>query len=242
MQIDVKEAAELFAVSEKTIYRWIKAGSLPGYRVQGQYRFNRAELLEWATSRSIPIDPSLFAETPAEGVDGPTAPIALAAALRAGGIHRGVRGTGKEQALAAIVELVPLPASVDRQFLLRILLSRESLGSTGIGDGIAIPHVRNPIVLHVTTPTVTLCFLEHPIDFASLDGKPVHTLFTIVTPSVRSHLQLLSRLTHALRAPAFRETIGRQSDADAILAAAADVDRALTTAPAAPAARSESSR
>jgi nitrogen PTS system EIIA component len=225
MQIDVREAAVLFAVSEKTIYRWIKAGSLPGYRVQGQYRFNRAELLEWATSRSISIDPALFSETPGEGVDTPTAP--LAAALEAGGIHRGVCGSGKAEALAAIVELIPMPASIDRKFLLHVLLSRESLGSTGIGDGIAIPHVRNPIVLHVSTPTVTLCFLEHPIDFASLDGKPVHTLFTIVTPSIRSHLQLLSRLAHALRTPAFRETIGRQSDTDAILAAAAEVDRAL---------------
>jgi PTS system nitrogen regulatory IIA component len=227
MQIDVREAAELFAVSEKTIYRWIKAGSLPGYRIQGQYRFNREELLEWATSRSIPIDPALFAEPPAGDPDAPTAPLDLAAALEAGGIHRGVHGAGKAEVLAAVVALVPLPASVDREFLLHILLSRESLGSTGIGEGIAIPHVRNPIVLHVTMPTVTLCFLEHPIDFASLDGKPVHTLFTIVTPSIRSHLQLLSRLAHALRTPAFRETIGRQADTDAILAAAAEVDRVL---------------
>ena len=227
MQIDVREAAELFAVSEKTIYRWIKAGSLPGYRVQGQYRFNREELLEWATSRSIPIDPVLFEEAPAEGADAAPPPLALAAALEAGGIHRNVRGTGKVEVLAAVVELVPLPRSVDREFLLHVLLSRESLGSTGIGDGIAIPHVRNPIVLHATTPTVTLCFLEHPIDFASLDGKPVHTLFTIVTPSIRSHLQLLSRLAHALRTPAFHEAIGGRSDTDAILAAAADVDRVL---------------
>jgi PTS system nitrogen regulatory IIA component len=233
MQIDVREAAELFAVSEKTIYRWIKAGSLPGYRVQGQYRFNRAELLEWATSRSIPIDPALFEERPVEGADALPAAISLAAALETGGIHRGVHGDGKPETLATIVELVPLPPSVDRKLLLHVLLSRESLGSTGIGDGIAIPHVRNPIVLHATTPTITLCFLEHPIDFASLDGRPVHTLFTIVAPSIWSHLQLLSRLAHALRAPMFREVIGRQADDGTILAAAAELDRALGSGPAA---------
>ncbi len=231
MQIDVREAAKLFAVSEKTIYRWIKAGSLPGYRVQGQYRFNRAELLEWATSRSIPIDPDLFEERPVEGADAPQAPISLAAALEAGGIHRDVRGDGKAEVLAAVVELVPLPGSTDRGFLLQVLLSRESLGSTGIGDGIAIPHVRNPIVLHATTPTVTLCFLEHPIEFESLDGRPVHTLFTIIAPSVRTHLQLLARLAHALRAPVFRDAVGRPADRDAILAAAAEVDRALGGTP-----------
>jgi nitrogen PTS system EIIA component len=230
MQIDVREAAELFAVSEKTIYRWIKAGSLPGYRVQGQYRFNRTELLEWATSRSIPIDPALFEERPAEGADAPPAPVLLAAALETGGIHRGVHGDGKPETLATVVELVPLPLSVDRKLLLHVLLSRESLGSTGIGDGIAIPHVRNPIILHATKPTITLCFLEHPIDFASLDGRPVHTLFTLVTPSIKSHLQLLSRLAHALRAPSFRDVISRQADDGTIFAAADEIDRALDTA------------
>ena len=62
MQIDVKEAARLLAVSEKSIYRWLKNGSLPGYRVSGQYRFNRAELLEWATSRRLKVLPDVFPE------------------------------------------------------------------------------------------------------------------------------------------------------------------------------------
>ena len=66
-----------------------------------------------------------------------------------------------------------LPDDVDREFLYQVLLAREALGSTGIGDGIAIPHVRNPIVLHLSRPTVTLCFLEQPVDFGALDGQPV---------------------------------------------------------------------
>src|SRR5213076_3370625 len=49
--------------------------------------------------------------------------------------------------------VMPLPAQVDRELLLGMLLAREALQSTGIGDGIAIPHVRNPIVLHVAHPS-----------------------------------------------------------------------------------------
>ena len=45
----------------------------------------------------------------------------------------------------------------------------------------------------------TLCFLEHPIEFGALDGQPVHTLFTIVSPTIKAHLHLLSRLAFALR-------------------------------------------
>jgi PTS system nitrogen regulatory IIA component len=48
MQVDVKEAARLLAISEKTVYRWIRQGTLPAYKMNDQYRFNRSELLEAA--------------------------------------------------------------------------------------------------------------------------------------------------------------------------------------------------
>jgi PTS system nitrogen regulatory IIA component len=220
MQIDVKEAARLLAVSEKSIYRWIKNGTLPGYRMSGQYRFNRSELLEWATSRRLNVHPDFFPETREE------AP-ALAEAIRAGGIYYRVSGADKAEVLSSVVELMRLPEEVDRRYLLEVLLSRESLGSTGIGEGIAVPHVRNPIILFSPRPVLTLCFLEQAIDFASIDGEPVHTLFTLVSPTVRSHLGLLSRLAFALRQPDFRRAIAGQAARDQILAAAAVVDQSV---------------
>ena len=88
MQINVKEAARLLGVSEKTIYRWIKQGDLPTYRVNDLYRFNRAELLEWATARHIGVSPEIFGDGGAE-----TGPLpGLEEAIRAGGIHYRVAG------------------------------------------------------------------------------------------------------------------------------------------------------
>jgi PTS system nitrogen regulatory IIA component len=55
MQLTVKDVAKLLNVNEKTIYRWLKQGSLPAYQLGNQYRFNKAELLEWATSRQIGV-------------------------------------------------------------------------------------------------------------------------------------------------------------------------------------------
>ena len=60
MKLLVKDAARLLDVSEKTVYRWIKQGSIPAYRLNEQYRFNRAELLEWATARRISISPEIL--------------------------------------------------------------------------------------------------------------------------------------------------------------------------------------
>jgi PTS system nitrogen regulatory IIA component len=108
------------------------------------------------------------------------------------------------------------------------------LESTAIGDGIAIPHVRNPIVLHVPQPVVTLCFLEEPVDFGALDGQPVHTLFTLISPTVKAHLHLLSRLAFALRNPDFKALIIRQAGHDEILAAAKTISNSLRTSAATP--------
>ena len=120
-----------------------------------------------------------------------------------------------------------LPEEVDREFLYQILLARENLGSTGIGDGIAIPHVRNPIVLHITQPMITLCFLEHPINFGALDGEPVDTLFTLISPTVRTHLQLLSRLGFVLQNPAFKDALKKKLPSDKILEELARAESAL---------------
>ena len=226
MQLTVRDVSGLLKVSEKTVYRWINQGILPAYRVNDQYRFNRAELLEWATSRKMNMAPELFEEPESTATPIP----GLLEALQAGGIFYRVGGTDRESALRSVVEYMRLPDEVDRDFLLRVLLAREALQSTGIGEGIAIPHVRNPIVLHVARPMISLCFLENPVPFGALDGKPVFVLFSLISPTVRGHLRLLSRLSFALSDPGFKAAVLRQAARDEILAEARRVEQALRPA------------
>jgi len=218
MQLTVKDVANLLSVSEKTIYRWLKKGKLPVYRVGDHYRFNRSELLEWVTSRQISVSPDIFHEQ--ENLHVPMHN--LSEALTSGGIYYRIEGENKESAIKNVVELINLPPEVDKAFLLQILLAREAMASTAVGDGIAIPHVRNPIVLHITEPIVSLCFLEKPIDFNSLDGKPVNCLFTLISPTVKTHLYLLSRLAYALRDNSFRNIIKKQGSREEIFS---EIDR-----------------
>ncbi len=226
MKVTVRDAAQMLSVSEKSIYRWIKQGVIPAYQINDQYRFNRAELLEWATSRKINVSPDIFAEP--EGGDTPSP--SLSEALAGGGIHYRLGGFDKASVLQAVVDVMKLPEEVDRKFLYQVLLAREALGSTGIGDGIAIPHVRNPIVLHVLRPMVTLCFLEQPVEFGALDGQAVSTLFTLISPTVRAHLHLLSRLGFALRDADFKAAVTRQASREQILEALKRVEMAMGSA------------
>jgi PTS system nitrogen regulatory IIA component len=229
MQLTVREVAELLNRSEKTIYRWIKKGSIPAYEVNDQYRFHRAEILEWATAKKIGVSVDIFGENGGSTSHVPT----LHDALLAGGIVYRLAGKDKAAVLRLAVESLRLPEEVDREHLLQVILARETVASTGVGDGIAIPHVRSPIVLHVPAPTITLCFLERPVDFGALDGQPVHCLFTMVSPTVRAHLQLLSQLAFALRDPGFKAVIARQGLREEILPELRRVESTFVHAPSA---------
>jgi PTS system nitrogen regulatory IIA component len=123
--------------------------------------------------------------------------------------------------------VLPLPGGIDRELLLRLFLAREAAATTAIGGGIALPHVRNPIVLNVTCPMVTLCFLVQPVDFGALDGQPVQVLFSLICPTMRTHLQMLSRLSFALHDAKFREVVMRQGQREEILQEARRVEAAL---------------
>jgi PTS system nitrogen regulatory IIA component len=223
MNLSVRETAGLLRVSEKTIYRWIKQQTIPAYRVQDQYRFNRAEILEWATSRRLNVSSEIFAEPEVEGQPVPS----LLDALEAGGVFYRVSGDDKEGALREVVELLRLPDEVDRGFLLRVLLAREAIAPTAVGDGIAIPHVRNPVVLHVGRPSLSLCFLERPIEYGALDGKPVDKLFTIISPTTRAHLHLMAKLSFVLRDAGVLHAVNLQEPRLEILRQIGRAERAL---------------
>jgi PTS system nitrogen regulatory IIA component len=220
MQLTVKHVARIFNIPEAAVYRLIKKGQLPVYRINDQYRFNRSELVEWATLNKVNMAPSSFLEPETEAL----LATRIADALQAGGVFYDLPGLNKEEALRAVVEIIPLPADVERDFIFHMLLAREQLASTGVGEGIAIPHPRSPILLHVHTPLVSLCFLEKAVDFGALDGKPVFALITIITANARQHLHLLSRLSFCLRDPRLRATLERRAPREVILQQIARVE------------------
>lgn len=213
MNLSVKEAARLLSVSEKTIYRWIQKEIIPAYRIHEQYRFNGAELMEWATSRRIGVMP----ETLLAPLNPSPDQINVADALEAGGIFYRIGGSTRDQALADIVNHLRLADGIDRDKLLNLLIVRENLCSTGIGNGIALPHLRNPGIFPVPKATVTLFFLENKIDFHALDGLPVDVLLTIIAPDLPTHLRLYSRLNYLLQRPALRHLLIPPGGRDDIL-------------------------
>ena len=213
MQISVREAARHLGVSEATVRQWIRRRGLPAHHVDERLHLNAIEVWEWAMENGVAASRSLLDQARGDAADVPP----LAELLEQGGVHYDVPGADRTSVLREVVARLPLPPDADREFLLTVLEAREMMGSTGVGDGIAIPHVRNPILLHVAQPSVTLCLLRQPVEFGALDGVPVHALFTVVSPSVPAHLRILAQLGFVLRDPDFRKLLRTRAPAADLL-------------------------
>lgn len=221
MQLTLRQAASYLEVSEGTVRRWISTRGLPVHEVNERLHCNALELWEWAVEQGVPVSEKLLEQARRTPEEVPP----LSALLETGGVHRDLEGGTKSEVLRAVVLALPLPAEVDREFLISVLEAREALGSTGIGDGIAIPHVRNPILLHVTKPFVALALLRRPVEFDAIDRKPVNALFMVVSPTVPAHLRILAQLGSVLRDPELRRLLHTNASSTAIVERIAALER-----------------
>ncbi len=101
------------------------------------------------------------------------------------------------------------------------------MGSTAVGNGVAIPHPRHPVVLPISKPLLSLCFLAKPIDFGAPNGEPVHTLFVLLSPTIQTHLQILARIASLLRDQKLGEVLSGRKSQREILAEVRRVEKAF---------------
>ena len=225
MQLTLPQAASYLGVSESTARRWISERALPVHEVNERLYLNAVELWEWAAEQGVPVSRSLLEQARRSPDDVPP----LSELLRTGGILYKIDATEKRDVLRQFVAELPLPPEQDRATLLSVLEAREAMGSTGIGDGIAIPHVRNPIVMHIDHAFVMLALLRRPVEFDAIDGQPVHALFMVVSPTVPVHLRILAQLGFVLRDSVLRDMLRERAPAEDILGRIEMLEASRTT-------------
>jgi len=128
----------------------------------------------------------------------------------------GVPAKSKAEALAAAVRaLLPGGLVRDEEKLLSEVKAREALASTGIGEGVAVPHA---LCEALGETAMSVIRLEKPIEFESVDGEPVDLVFLMAGPrgDTGVHLRLLSKLARLLHDPAFRAEARRATDGAAL--------------------------
>ncbi len=213
LYLNLKEVANLFGISEKTVYRLLNKGELPGIKVGGQWRFNRQEVETWLKKEK----PEAYIADHLYDSDIEYTKLSLSDFLTRGGIFFKVAGNSANDVLENAVSLIYLDPQVDRQKLLKAVITREKLCSTAIGQGIALPHPRHPYQSNFKRSSISLCFLENKIDFGARDNKPVNKLFFVFGKTEKEHLYLLKILVTMLRQPEFVNILESETNRQDIL-------------------------
>ena len=135
--------------------------------------------------------------------------VVLSELLSPATINLELKSRDRDAVLDELVEQIPQLSDQPqgRQTLLRALREREQLHSTGIGDGIALPHARNALVGLVDRSIIV--FGRHPngIPYGAIDSVPARLFFLLVAPTVTQHLSILARLSRLLHDPKLRQEL-----------------------------------
>jgi len=129
----------------------------------------------------------------------------------------GRKNLDKNAILNELINMVqPVCPRLDKEDALKQLNKREKIGSTGVGRGVAIPHAR---VKSCRETLIALIILKHPVDYNSLDKKPVRLFFMLITPEekVNLHLRCLAKLSRILRSDQLREDLFNCHGQDQVL-------------------------
>jgi nitrogen PTS system EIIA component len=211
MELSLSDISKHLGVALDTAQRWARQGKLPIQRKGRNYTFRTKDLQKWASKNNLVL--SFDKNTKAEEQDNLLP--CLSDTIKSGGIYYNVPGDNIESVLKASLAAIDKIPSEMKDELFGKLMERENVVSTGVGNGIAIPHPRvQPEKLEHSMMSV--CFLENPIEYNAMDNKPVSVLFILLCQSLEIHLHVLSTLSFCLRNNEFTEFIKTAPDDDLI--------------------------
>jgi len=171
----------------------------------------------------------------------------LASLIEKGGVYYNVPGLSRKELIAGIIDLLPpvsgsdphellftkpaglaVDSGFDPKKLLVEILEREALVSTAISRGIALPHPRGPIA---GEPFIALAFPDNKIDWNAPDSKKVHTVFLIVSMSIKQHLNTLSKINFLCQKEEFYSLLVNRSKKEIIISAIREAETVWRQAP-----------
>ncbi|MBI1235406.1 MAG: PTS IIA-like nitrogen regulatory protein PtsN [Alphaproteobacteria bacterium] len=143
--------------------------------------------------------------------------MALSDLLSADSILGSLSATNRKQALQIMSEAAAAKLDIDSRLIFDAVMERERLGSTGVGDGVAIPHARLEGLDRVFG---LFARLKTPIDFDAIDGRPVDLIFLLLAPEASSaeHLKALARISRIFRREDLRSHLRATDTRDGMIA------------------------
>jgi len=149
----------------------------------------------------------------------------LAQLITRGGIYYNVGGNDRAQFMSDFIGRLTAMPPAKKQALFQAVMEREALMSTGIENGIALPHPRTPMLNDSEEPFAAIAFPLAPLDWDTPDNSKVHTVLLIVSKSPKQHLGVLSGINVLCRDENFFPLLSKQAEKDKIIAAVEEAEK-----------------
>ena len=223
MILTLRELADHLKVAERTILRMLKTGQIQGAKIGGQWRFNSSQ-----------ID-ALFFPAPGAAPEAHALPslslthlaIPVSRMMAAERMPMNLQAADSEGVIGELTHPAVVNTLVlDVQGSRRKVLDREHLLSTGVGNGVAIPHPRDPVPTLCRPAIIVFGRSPGGVEFGAVDGAPVHLFFLLCCQTIELHLHLMGRLAHLLRQTSLVDACRSAETAEAIVTLALDHERA----------------
>lgn len=214
--LSLKQIAQHLQVSERTVFRLLQRGELPGLKVGGQWRFRRDVVDYWLDMRMTRMEGLTLLDPDADQQGGS---FFLGGALSVENALILVPQGSRRDVIQSFVSLVSLPEAVNPGEVIDRVWAREELSSTAVRDGAALLHTsrwESRTLLHGNL--LAIGRLTAPVDFGAVDGRPTDILFLILAASAQEHLGLLARATRLCRQPGFLSELRLAATPQAVLA------------------------
>ncbi len=208
MDLELQEVAGLLNVPETVLLKLVSEGKVPSYNINGSYRFSRQEIETWVLQEKTSKEPGyeeLESLKPSSG----SMRYNLFRAINNGDVFCDIDADNKQSLIRQTMKRLAPLLRLDADVLYELFMDRENLVPTAVGHGFAIPHARD-FLMEGHRDAVAVVFLQTPIAYGALDGKPVHTLFFLLASDDKRHLALLSKIAHLASTPSLIEELAKK--------------------------------
>ena len=141
----------------------------------------------------------------------------LAQLIHRGGVFKNVEGSTPQEIYSKVCKMIDLPEGLSSDDVYNALCASEEVLSTEVGNGIALPHARSPIMKNESEQRICVVYLKNPIDMKAPDEREVFVMFILLAHNSQIHLKVLSSLASLFRDPKFKKALELRSD-EAVLA------------------------
>lgn len=195
MILTLKELAEYLRVNERTILRMLKTGQIQGAKIGGQWRFNGGQI----DKVFFPNSPLGEEDVPLNALTQSQIDIPVSRMLNEDRVNLDLQGNSVDDVISELVMPKVFSTLVlDINDLKEKCLARETLLSTGVGNGIAVPHPRDPIPTLRAPGCVIVGRSSKGVDFKAADGKPVKLFFLVCSQNIELHLHMMGCMARML--------------------------------------------